>query len=155
MAADPVRRAGLVLVAYDGSELAEVAITEAAAQLGAGRDALVVCVWQPADVGFAPVNARHLNADQATEVHRAAEETAAHGASIAQRAGFHARSLAVESAPTWRGIVQTAEERGAGLIVIGSHQRPGLLGHLVGRVAVAVLTHASCPVLVVHQPSRP
>jgi nucleotide-binding universal stress UspA family protein len=143
--------AGAVLFAYDGSELAEFAIAHAATELQAGRDALVVCVWQPADVGFTPQTTHHFDADQATEVHAAAEETAARGAELATRAGFHATSIAVESAPTWKGIVESAEAHGCSLIVLGSHRRRGLVGHLVGSVAAAVVAHAATSVLVVHE----
>ncbi len=99
---------GPVLFAYDGSELAAFAIEQAGRQLATARDALVVCVWQPADVGFSPVEGQHFDAANATEVHQAAEETAAYGASLAETAGFRARALAVEAAPSWKGIVQTA-----------------------------------------------
>jgi len=141
---------GPVLFAYDGSELATLAIEQAAQQLAPGRDALVLCVWQPADVGFVPVNDRHFDATQASEVKKAAEETAAHGASLAEKAGFRSQSVAVEAAPTWQGIVETAEERGASLIVLGSHRRSGLAGHLLGSVAAAVVKHSARSVLVVH-----
>jgi nucleotide-binding universal stress UspA family protein len=144
---------GPVLFAYDGSELAALAIEQAAKQLAAGRDALVLCVWQPADVGFVPTNERHFDANQASEVKRAAEETAAQGASLAEKAGFRSQSMAVQAAPTWKGIVQTAEEHQASLIVLGSHRRSGLVGHLLGSVAAAVVTHSASSVLVVHQRS--
>jgi len=150
---DVVAPVGPVLFAYDGSELAALAIDQAGRQLATGRDGLVVCVWQPADVGFAPVNKRHFDAADATEVHRAAEETAAYGASLAERAGFRAQGMAVEAAPTWKGIVQTAKDTNASLIVIGSHRHGGLVGHLVGSVAAAVVAHAASPVLVVRQRS--
>jgi nucleotide-binding universal stress UspA family protein len=142
---------GPVLFAYDGSELAALAIEQAAAQLASGRDALVLCVWQPADVGFLPTDKRHFDADQATEVKRAAEETAAHGASLAEKAGFRSQSMAVKAVPTWKGIVEAAEEHNASLIVLGSHRRRGLVGHLLGSVAAAVVTHSASSVLVVHQ----
>jgi len=141
---------GPVLFAYDGSELAALAIEQAAQQLAPGRDALVLTVWQPADVGFVPVNDRHFDATQAQEVQKAAEETAAHGASLAEKAGFRSQSVAVEAAPTWKGIVETAEERGSTLIVLGSHRRSGLTGHLLGSVAAAVVKHSASSVLVVH-----
>jgi nucleotide-binding universal stress UspA family protein len=144
---------GLVLFAYDGSELAGFAIEHAGEQLAPGRECLVVCVWQTSDVGFVPVGDRHLNAAAADEVRQAAEETAAHGAALAEEAGFRARSLAVEAAPSWKGIVETAEERGAGLIVLGSHRRSGLIGHLVGSVAAATVAHSPISVLVVHRRS--
>jgi nucleotide-binding universal stress UspA family protein len=140
---------GPVLFAYDGSELAQFAIEQAAKELAAGRNALVLCVWQPVDVGFVPVSDRHFDADQATEVRSAAEDTAAHGASLARAAGFRAQSMVVESAPTWKGIVDTAQERGASLIVVGSHRRGGLMGHLHGNIAAGVIAHAAISVLVV------
>jgi nucleotide-binding universal stress UspA family protein len=141
---------GPVLFAYDGCDLASLAIEQAGHQLAGGRDALVVCVWQTGDVGFLPVGERHFNAAQATEVRKAAEETAAFGASLAEKAGFRAQSLAVEAAPTWKGIVKVAEERGASLIVLGSHRRSGLAGRLLGSVAAAVAAHSTSSVLIVH-----
>jgi nucleotide-binding universal stress UspA family protein len=145
--------AGPVIFAYDGSELAQLAIEQAGRELATGRDALVVCVWQPADVGFVPVGDQQLNAQEATEVQRAAEETAAHGASLAADAGFRTQSVAIESAPTWKGILTVAEEHGASLIVLGAHRRSGLAGHLLGSVTAAVVAHTKSAVLVVHGPA--
>lgn len=144
---------GPVLFAYDGSELAKLAIEEAGRQLAPGRTALIVCVWQPADVGFVPTSEQHFDAAAAGEVKKAAEETAAYGASLAEKAGFQTRSIAIEGAPTWKGIVAVAEERDASLIVLGSHRRSGLAGHLLGSVAAAVVTHSARSVLVVHRRS--
>lgn len=140
---------GPVVFAYDGSELAKVAIEQAGRQLGAGREALVVCVWQPGDVGFVPPDERHLNAAEATEVRKAAEETAAYGASLAEQAGFRAQSMEIHAAPTWQGIVEVAEQRQASLIVLGPHKRSGLTGHLLGSVTAAVMAHSQLSVLVV------
>jgi MFS family permease/nucleotide-binding universal stress UspA family protein len=145
--------AGPVVFAYDGTDLAENAIQQAASQLGPGRCALVVCVWQPADVGFTPTDKDHFDADQAPEVRRAAERTAAHGASLAERVGFSAESIAVEAAPTWKGIVHAADEHGASLVVLGPHRRSGLLGHLQGSVAGAVIAHSDIPVMLVPEGS--
>jgi nucleotide-binding universal stress UspA family protein len=144
---------GPVVFGYDGSELARLAITQAAAQLATPREALVVCVWQPADVGFTPVGGQHFDADDAEEVRRAAEQTAAQGAALAQQAGFQARVMAVGAAPTWKGIVTTAEQERASLIALGAHRRAGLVSHLLGDVTSAVVAHGPCSVLVVHQQS--
>jgi nucleotide-binding universal stress UspA family protein len=149
-ATKPAPPTGPVIFAYDGSELAKLAIEQAGRQLAPGRDALVACVWQTGDVGFLPVSEeQHFNAAEATEVRRAAEETAAYGASLAEQAGFRAQSIAIEAAPTWQGIVEIADERQASLIVLGSHRRRGLVGHLLGSVAAAVVSHSPSSVLIV------
>jgi nucleotide-binding universal stress UspA family protein len=151
--AAPAAPTGPVLFAYDGSELAKLAIEEAGRQLAPGRDALIVCVWQPSDVGFVPTDKQHFDAASAEEVRKAAEDTAAFGASLAEKAGFQAQAIAIQGAPTWKGIVEVAEEQGANLIVLGSHQRSGLRGHLLGSVAAAVAAHSTSAVLIVHRPS--
>jgi nucleotide-binding universal stress UspA family protein len=149
-AATPAPPAGPVLFAYDGCDLSQLAIEQAGRQLAPGRDALIVCVWQTNDVGFVATDARHLKADDAGEVRAAAEETAAHGASLAAAAGFRPESVAIAAAPTWKGIIEVAEERGASLIVLGAHRRSGIKGHLLGSVSAAVSAHAVVPVMIVH-----
>ena len=144
---------GPVLFAYDGSELAALAIEQSGKGAcdrarRAGRSASGSRPMSDS----CPTSKRHFDADQAPEVRRAAEETAAYGASLAEKAGFRAQSVAVEAAPTWKGIVETAAERHASLIVVGSHRRSGLVGHLLGSVAAAVVAHATSSVLVVHPP---
>ncbi len=98
-----------------------------------------------------PAGELHLNAAQASEVRKAAEETAAHGAELAEKAGFRALSMAAESAPTWQGIAKVADERDAALIVLGSHGRHGFAGRIFGSVAGAVAQHCRQSVLIVHQ----
>ena len=140
--------AGAVILAYDGSGLAKTAIAEAGRQLAPGREALVVTVWQPVNVGFVssvPVHAQH-----AEEVERAAELTAQEGASLAAAAGFDVRGLAIEATPTWQGIVEAADARHASLIVLGSHGHTGLGSVLMGSVATAVTHHSPRAVLIVH-----
>jgi nucleotide-binding universal stress UspA family protein len=148
----PCPEVGPAIFAYDGSDLAAYAIEQAARQLAPGREALVVCVWQPADVGFVPTKGRKLQAAAANEVKAAAQETAEEGADLAHEAGFDAKPLTVEAAPTWKGLVKVAEDHRCGLIVIGSHQRHGLLGHLAGSVAAATVAHFDSNVLVIHRP---
>ncbi len=77
MSAGTIDESGPVLFAYDGSELAGHAITEAGRQLRAGRDAVVVTVWEPFNVGFLPVGGAGFDAAGADEVRAAAEKTAA------------------------------------------------------------------------------
>jgi nucleotide-binding universal stress UspA family protein len=148
----PCPEPGPAIFAYDGSDLAGYAIEQAGFQLAPNREALVVCVWQPADVGFMPLKGKELHSAAANEVEAAAKETAAHGAELAEKAGFRAQPLTVQAAPTWKGLVQVAEDHTCGLIVIGSHQRNGLLGHLAGSVASATISHFQSSVLVIHKP---
>ena len=142
---------GPVVFAYDGSDLAKTAIAEAADQLNHVREALVLTVWQPFNVGFLSPRELRIDAAAADEVRAAAEQTAAQGASLAAQAGFHARSVAVEAAPTWKGIVEAADDHDASLIVLGSHGRTGLASVLIGSVAEAVAAHSRRSVLIAHR----
>jgi nucleotide-binding universal stress UspA family protein/MFS family permease len=151
-AANGAAGAGPVLIAYDGSDRAKLAIERAAGELAPGREALVVCAWRPVAVGFQLGDGQHIDADDAHAVQAAAEETAARGAALADAAGFRSESMAVEDVPTWQGIVNIAKERSASLIVLGTHRRSGLGGHLFGSVATEVMRHSAVPVLIVHEP---
>jgi nucleotide-binding universal stress UspA family protein len=146
----PGTPAGPVVIAYDGSELSRLGIEEAGRLLTAGGEALVVCAWQPVDVGFVPVDGETFDTQQIPAVQAAAERTAAAGASLAEAAGFRAQSLAIEAAPTWKGIVEVAEQHDASVIVLGSHGRSGFTSLLVGSVAGAVAAHSSRTVLIAH-----
>lgn len=142
---------GLVLFAFDGSDLARLAIEEAGRQLESGRDAVVLTVWRPYGVGFIPPPEVKFDAAAPEEVSRAAEETAAQGASMANAAGFSAESLAVKEATTWKGIARVADDHDASLIVLGSHGKSGLTGIFLGSVASAVAEHSGRTVLIVHR----
>lgn len=54
-----------------------------------------------------------------------------------------------------REIVQLASDLLADLIVVGTHGRTGMMKLLLGSVAHDVLTHASCPVLVIKPKELP
>jgi|SRR5581483_7833527 len=139
-----------VVFAYDGSTLAKGAIAEAGRLLGRGRDAIVLTVWQPYDLGFVTADDVQLDAADSAQVRHAAEQTAAEGAALAEAAGFHASSTAIEAAPTWKGIVAFADEHNADVIVLGSHGRTRLRDALLGSVAGAVASHSQRTILIVH-----
>jgi nucleotide-binding universal stress UspA family protein len=141
---------GPVLIAYDGSDLAKEAIAGASRQLAPGRDAVVLTVWQPADVGFIAPPQLTVKALAARDVKTAAEQVAADGASLAEAAGFKARGMEREAAPAWDGIVKVGDELDASLIVIGHHSRRGMAGVLIGSVAAGVANHSDRSLLVVH-----
>jgi nucleotide-binding universal stress UspA family protein len=110
----------------------------------------VLTVWRPFAVGFISPPEVEFDAAASDEVRKAAEQTAAQGASMAQAAGFRAQSLAVKEAPTWKGIARVADDRDASLIVLGSHGKSGLTGVFLGSVASAVAAHSGRTVLIVH-----
>lgn len=146
---------GLLLFAYDGSDLAGSAIAEAGRQLATARDAVVLTAWEPFKVEFIPLQGTQFNAMNSYDVGAAANKVAGYGATLARAAGFQAQSMAIRATPSWRAIVDVAEARGASLIVLGSHGRTSLASVPVGSVAVAVTRHSTCSVLIVHRPGGP
>jgi nucleotide-binding universal stress UspA family protein len=64
-----------------------------------------------------------------------------------QQAGLQGDSAIVEGLP-FQTIIDTAQARGADLIVMGTHGRTGLAHALLGSVAEKVMRLAPCPVLV-------
>ncbi len=142
---------GPVLFAYDGSDVAKAAIMEAGRQLPARRDALVLTVWRTFSVDFIPEPGAQFDAACADDVRDAAEQTASHGASVADEAGFHASPLAVQGTPVWKAVIDAADEHDASLIVLGSHRRAGLGGRVAAKIAADVATRSDRPVLIVHQ----
>jgi nucleotide-binding universal stress UspA family protein len=141
---------GPVLFAYDGSRLAQLAIAEAGRQLPAGRDALVLTVWRTFNVGFIPEPGAHFDAACAGSVAEAAEQTAAHGAELAEEAGFTAQPLAVQGTPVAKALTDAADEHEASLIVLGAHRKSGLGGRVAGSAAGEVASRSHRPVMIVH-----
>ena len=142
-----------ILICYDGSDNAQRAI-EAAADLLGSRRAVVLDVGPPLTAGeslavtmpMTPGAAfEELNEDDARQRARA-------GAELAQRAGFVAEARAGLAAPTWEGIVDTADEIDAALIVLGSRGLKGAREAFEGSVSHEVAEHAGRPVLVVPPP---
>ncbi|HEY2504983.1 MAG TPA: universal stress protein [Streptosporangiaceae bacterium] len=141
---------GPVLFAYDGSAIAKAAIAEAGHQLQHRREAIVLTVWRTFSVDFMPEPGAQFDAACGGEVQGAAEQTAAHGAALAEAAGFRAQAQAVEGTPAWKALIEAADDHQASLIVLGSHRRAGIGGHVGGSVAGDVMTRSKRPVLIIH-----
>jgi nucleotide-binding universal stress UspA family protein len=150
-----------VLIAYDGSDTARRAVREAG-RLFDSRQALVVTVWEPglAYESEAPIEGLEMPAvpidiegarELEEELHQRAVRTAQAGAELAQSVGLQARGLAVaDEVHVADTIVGLARERGVAAIVVGSRGLKGLRARLEGSTSNAVLKHAPCPVVVVH-----
>jgi nucleotide-binding universal stress UspA family protein len=145
--------AGTLLIAYDGSADAKTAL-EYAAKTFAGREAVVVTVWEPlmAQLGVAEafVGAT-VTEDEENAVEKGAEQVAEDGAKLASEAGLKAtaRWESEGAQSVWQAIERLADEVDADLIVTGSRGLTGLHSLLVGSVSAKVLRHAQRPVLVV------
>ena len=142
-----------VILCYDGSDDAAVAIQRAAALFGP-RPAVVLVVWPRAQTQLAygapgMVYAQDLDAlDKAAA--EGAEQLAEKGTALAREAGLDAEPFAMRaSGPVWQAIVDTAEDRDAGAIVLGSRGLGAIKSLMLGSVSGAVVHHATRPTLVV------
>ena len=152
-----------ILIAYDGSEISRAAVRHAA-ELFAGRPAVVATVWEP---GLASVIGRFARprragyrplADPATveAVDRVQSEhastVAADGAERARSAGLAAEPQAIPDAlDVADTLIDIAQERGAAVVVVGSHGISGLRSHLIGSVSRKLIDHCDRPVLVIRE----
>lgn len=143
-----------ILVATDGSEEADLALTTAADLAEKTDSELHVAFVFPTAVQLpyprpilarpAEVQERELEAamHQAQEfLDRQVERVKNEGVSVAE-------THLVRGQPD-REIVHIGEETGAGLIVIGSRGLGGIRRALMGSVSDSVVRHAHCPVLIV------
>jgi nucleotide-binding universal stress UspA family protein len=153
-----------VLIGYDGSEVARAAVRHAA-ELFAGRPTVLATVWEP---GLASVSAGlsdtfgagNLPPDLETveAIDRAQRE---HASTVAGDGAEFARSLGLvvdpQAVPDEGDVAETllgiARERGAAVVVVGSHGISGLRPRLLGSVSRRVVEHCDRPVLVIRDDS--
>jgi nucleotide-binding universal stress UspA family protein len=139
-----------ILIATDGSELAQKAVTEGlAVAKGSGARVTVINVTEPW-VAVAPGEIA-----MAFPIKEYDASVAANAAQILSDVEKQAKALDVPCATLHvkdqfpaEGIVETATEQGCDLIVMASHGRRGLMRFLLGSQAIKVLTHSTVPVLV-------
>ena len=138
-----------ILICYDGSDDADRAIDVGADLLGPRRAIVLnvgpvlttaesLAVMSPVTPGAA---FEELNEDDALQRARA-------GVEKARGAGFDAHARGELAAPTWEGIVDTADEIDAAVIVIGSRGLSGLKEIVDGSLSHEVAEHAGRPVLI-------
>jgi nucleotide-binding universal stress UspA family protein len=139
-----------ILFAYDGSAQAKAAIRQAAEQLRNGRPAIVLTVWHALAVVPFPTAIGLTSEGLEDSIEQQARRVAEEGAELARSSGFDAEPVAEQGDPVWQRIVDYAEERDAGIVVMGSHARTGIGLVLLGSVAAATARHTERPVLIAH-----
>jgi nucleotide-binding universal stress UspA family protein len=137
-----------ILIAYDGSDYAKAAIEQAAEHLDNGRRAIVLTVWQRFRAAFVGVGAAPEGLEEGID--KDARQVASEGARLAREAGFDAEPAVERGDPIWQRIVEVADERDVGIVVMGSAGRTGFSRVLIGSVAGAVASHSDRPVLIAH-----
>jgi len=159
------RAAAPVLIAYDGSKASRAAVRHAA-ELFAGRPAVLATVWEPGlaavTVGVSdPMGVSALPPDPATvdAVDRLqgehASTVAGEGAELARSVGLAAEPQAApDDLDVADTLIAIARERGAAVVVVGSHGITGLRSRLLGSVSRKLIEHCDRPVLVIRDESR-
>lgn len=140
-----------ILLATDGSAASEHAAGLAvnlARTHGAKLTALYVADPYPY-IGVGEVNPMGYQAYSAAAQHLASEAHAKVDA-LCQTGGapVELQARLVEDVAAASGIVQTAKDEGADLIVMGSHGRSGIARLMLGSVATKVVAESPIPVLV-------
>lgn len=144
-----------IVVAIDGSELSDKAFRHALALAGQLKAKLIaLTVTDPSLIITSGAEMMQVNTTTVIkELNRAKEESAAKILAAAKEAataaGQPVEVLHLPDSQTADGILETAKDQGADLIVMGSHGRRGLGRLLLGSQAAEVLAHSTIPVLVV------
>jgi nucleotide-binding universal stress UspA family protein len=154
-----------VLIAYDGSDLSRAAV-RAAAELFPGRPAVLATVWEPGlaavfptatgplgEAALAPDPATIETLDRVQREH--ALSVAADGAELASSLGLAVEPQVVpDELDVADTLIDIALERGAAVVVVGSHGISGLRSRLLGGVSRKLLAHCHRPVLVIRRESQ-
>ncbi len=153
-----------VLIGYDGSEVARAAVRHAA-ELFAGRPAVLATVWEPGlaavpvglpdsmGMGSPPPDPATVEAVDRLQ-HEHASTVAGDGAEFARSLGLAAEPQAVpDEADVAETLLRIARERGAAVVVVGSHGISGLRPRLLGSVSRKLIEHCDRPVLVIRDDS--
>ncbi|HEX5946111.1 MAG TPA: universal stress protein [Acidimicrobiales bacterium] len=147
--------AGRIVVGVDDSDQAAAALRWALAE-GLLRQATVEVVhaWTP------PVSALPFGATLVIPVDESAIDSAARAsveelvATAVAELGGPAPDVQVTILPGGPSVTLVEVAEGADLVVVGSHGRTGLSRLMLGSVAMAVVNHAPCPVVVVRAPDE-
>ncbi len=143
---------GTVVVGVDGSDGGQQALDVALAEAKLrGARLRVVTAWHMSTMAYG-------TGGMIPDVDPALFEEGASAALDTALAALDERTTSVEIERVLRmgqpAEVLVEEARGADLLVVGSRGHGGFAGLLLGSVSHQCAMHASCPVLIVHQPNK-
>ena len=149
-----------LLIAFDGSEPAQAAVTTAGALFPGAQGRVLTVFNQPMD--YASVRRYSFGVDDsalrrgiealAREAHEAALEVAREGADDGGDVGLVLEpTTAAARISEWPAFLSAADEIDADAIVCGSRGRGAVARSLLGSTSTSLLHHSTRPVLVVPQ----
>ncbi len=145
-----------IVVALDGSDAAKRALSEAIqlARLSRGRLTAVYVVDQSAAFTYAGACDPHLLTDAARQVGltllHAAREQMRELNVVGETEIVETQGISEDVAGA---LLRCADQREADLVVMGTHGRRGLRRMVIGSVAERFVRLATCPVLLVREPT--
>ena len=140
-----------ILVATDGSEISERAVshaTELAQKLKAKL--LIVTITEPFHIlslGVEQLESTRPEYNRHMAEH--AQTVLASAAKIASEVGVECQIIHRSAEHPYAAILNVANDRGCDLIVVGSHGRSGLSSLLLGSTTMKILAHSTIPILVI------
>lgn len=139
-----------ILVATDGSELADKAVAHAVG-LAKTTGAKITAVYvRPAIENIVVEGVViEIPAEQRKDMLDRIAKLLAKVTDACKLQGINADSRHVQNVQPWRGIIEAAEGAKSDLIVMASHGRRGVSKLLLGSETQKVVTHSTIPVLVV------
>jgi nucleotide-binding universal stress UspA family protein len=141
---------GKILVATDGSELSDKAVSTAV-ELARALGAQLIAFTAVPPYPFAGIGESSgvASGDYRTRVGADASDRLARVERAASEAGVPCHTSMLEDDLPHRAIVAAASKHHCGLIVMASHGRRGVEGVVLGSETQRVLAHTRRPVLVV------
>jgi len=139
-----------ILIATDGSELSDRAVDQglALAKTVGAKVTIVRVTSQPAPMVYDGIMVAVPTEEIRKEIAKSVEAYFVTLRGKVAALGVDAETVQVENDFPWQAIIDTARDKGAGLIVMASHGRRGLSAMLLGSETQKVLTHSTIPVLV-------
>ena len=131
-----------IIVGYDGSDGARAAL-DTAVEVGSKFGDRLVLVF-----GYHVQKLGGEVLDYAKAVQERAEEAVEHGVHQAQAKGVEVEPVVIERQPA-EALAELAKERGARMIVVGTHGERPLKGAIIGSTSHKLVHLSEVPVLVV------